>query len=366
MIRPADLLNRRIAELESVVAAQARSLAAGEHYRARLMAELDGCRAERDRIKALITRGREICRFGEPEVDAQLAANIDGVLRALRESDGVHPRAVVTLDKKQVADLEFAIEDLRHDRDALAVLHAEDEAEIDQLRAEAAGLRKLVDYWADKAGELAAENVRLADLHAGAVAELATHICPDSLRPPVADAATDAPTDDGDVVLYVASRASVPDRPAMWRDLRDGHGWRISSSWIDEAGEGETADFGELWTRIEGEVRQSDGLILYAHADDFPLKGALVEAGIAIGMGKPVAVVLSGPSILEPRSLRPLGSWAKHPMCRLCESLDAARAWIRESVSPGGTGIYGEHLADPPPPRPGLRSAYAGIEGGGI
>jgi hypothetical protein len=131
-----------------------------------------------------------------------------------------------------------------------------------------------------------------------------------------------------DPVLYVASRASVPDRPAMWRDLRDGRGWRIVASWIDEAGEGETADLGELWARIEGEIRSCDGLILYAEPGDFPLKGALVEVGIAIGAGKPVAVVLSDPSILEPRSLRPLGSWAKHPLCRLRDSLDDARARI--------------------------------------
>lgn len=129
-------------------------------------------------------------------------------------------------------------------------------------------------------------------------------------------------------VLYVASRASVPERPAMWRALRDGQGWRINASWIDEAGEGETVDLGELWARIEGEIRACDGLILYAEPGDFPLKGALVEAGIAIGMGRPVAVVLSDPSILEPRSFRPLGSWAKHPLCRLCATVANAKAWI--------------------------------------
>jgi hypothetical protein len=131
-----------------------------------------------------------------------------------------------------------------------------------------------------------------------------------------------------DPALYVASRASVAERPAMWRSLRDEQGWRIVSSWIDEAGEGETDDLCELWTRIDAEIRACAGLILYAEPGDFPLKGALVEAGIALGMGKPVAVVLSDPSVLHPRSFRPLGSWAKHPRCRLCSSLDDARAWI--------------------------------------
>lgn len=135
-----------------------------------------------------------------------------------------------------------------------------------------------------------------------------------------------------DPVLYVASRASVPERPSMWRALRDDRGWQIVASWIDEAGEGETTDLGELWSRIEGEIRRCDGLILYAEPEDFPLKGALVEVGIAIGADKPVAVVLSDPAILEPMSLRPLGSWAKHPLCRSCESLDDAREWIAKIV----------------------------------
>lgn len=85
-----------------------------------------------------------------------------------------------------------------------------------------------------------------------------------------------------DPLLYVASRASLPERPAMWRAMRDA-GWRIVSSWIDEAGEGETASFADLWHRIEDEVRRSDGLILYAERDDFPLKGALIEVGHGAG-----------------------------------------------------------------------------------
>ena len=73
-------------------------------------------------------------------------------------------------------------------------------------------------------------------------------------------------------VFYVASRASIPERPAMWRALRE-KGLVISSTWIDEAGEGETADFSELWARIEDEISMSDGLIMYVQEGDFPLKG---------------------------------------------------------------------------------------------
>src|SRR5690606_5090911 len=65
-----------------------------------------------------------------------------------------------------------------------------------------------------------------------------------------------APAPEGGVVrygVYVASRASAPERPAMWRKLRD-HGHPIISTWIDEAGEGESHDLGDLWGRILREV----------------------------------------------------------------------------------------------------------------
>ena len=61
-------------------------------------------------------------------------------------------------------------------------------------------------------------------------------------------------------LLYVASRASIPERPLMWRHMREG-GWSINSSWIDEAGPWETKDLSELWCRIEREVHAADGLI---------------------------------------------------------------------------------------------------------
>lgn len=130
--------------------------------------------------------------------------------------------------------------------------------------------------------------------------------------------------------IYVASRASSPERPAMWRALRDA-GWHITSSWIDEAGEGQTASFTELWGRIEREIRGSLGLIVYAEPEDFPLKGAYLEAGIAIGAGLPVAVVMPNKVELEARSDRPMGSWIRHPGVTICRSLEEARSFIEAS-----------------------------------
>lgn len=112
--------------------------------------------------------------------------------------------------------------------------------------------------------------------------------------------------------IYVASRASIPERGAMWRQLR-AEGVPITSSWIDEDGEGDTASFVDLWDRIHKEIAAAAALVLYAERDDFPLKGALIEAGIALGMGKPVIVCL--PDLGElPRNYRPVGSWIAHPL----------------------------------------------------
>lgn len=132
------------------------------------------------------------------------------------------------------------------------------------------------------------------------------------------------------IPIYVASRASVPERPAMWRRLRS-EGWNITSSWIDEAGEGETASFSELWWRITKEINDSAGVILFANASDFPLKGALVECGIALGMGKRVAVVVD---CMLDRSYRPVGSWVAHPLVTLCQDVDQARAEIESQFHP--------------------------------
>jgi len=114
---------------------------------------------------------------------------------------------------------------------------------------------------------------------------------------------------------YIASRASLPERSARWRRLRDEEGYVLTSSWIDEAGEGETADFGELWVRIAAEVARSERLVIYAEPGDFPLKGAFVEIGMALMTGIPIYVVLPGVK-LEDRSCRPIGSWIKHPLVR--------------------------------------------------
>jgi hypothetical protein len=116
---------------------------------------------------------------------------------------------------------------------------------------------------------------------------------------------------NGGLMIYVSSRASIPERSAMWRKFRDA-GVPINSTWIDEAGAGETDDFSELWSRIEKEVCQADILIFYAEPEDFPLKGALVEVGMALGAKKRVILCMPGVKV-EGLTSRPIGSWIEHP-----------------------------------------------------
>lgn len=127
--------------------------------------------------------------------------------------------------------------------------------------------------------------------------------------------------------IYVASRASLPARPAMWRGYRD-RGFPIISSWIDEAGEGETASLGDLWRRIDREIDAASVLVLYAEREDFPLKGAYIEVGMALARDIPVLCAFPG-VLLDPRSARPVGSWLHHPSCQIFITLDAAMsaAW---------------------------------------
>lgn len=86
--------------------------------------------------------------------------------------------------------------------------------------------------------------------------------------------------------IYTASKTAHAHK---WRELRDA-GWPVISTWIDEAGVGETASFEDLWTRCIGEAASADAVLLYREPGEV-LKGAFIEAGAALASGKPVHVV---------------------------------------------------------------------------
>ena len=101
--------------------------------------------------------------------------------------------------------------------------------------------------------------------------------------------------------IYIASKTKHADR---WRFMRDKVGEPIISTWIDEAGEGESADLHDLWDRCITEASNCALLIVYREKDDV-LKGAWVELGCALTNNVPVfAVGLEEYTIAKYRGIR--------------------------------------------------------------
>jgi hypothetical protein len=88
--------------------------------------------------------------------------------------------------------------------------------------------------------------------------------------------------------LFVYTASKTRHAPT-WRGLRAA-GVPVISTWSDEAGPGETADFSDLWSRCIREASTAAALIVYAEDGDV-LKGGFVEVGAALGCGVPVFAV---------------------------------------------------------------------------
>lgn len=86
--------------------------------------------------------------------------------------------------------------------------------------------------------------------------------------------------------IYMASKTA---HAWLWRRLR-ADGFPIISTWIDEAGKGETACFTDLWRRCVDEAASADAVIVYRQPDEV-LKGAFVEVGAALAVGTPVYAI---------------------------------------------------------------------------
>lgn len=122
------------------------------------------------------------------------------------------------------------------------------------------------------------------------------------------------------MVFYVASRASLPERVEMWREFR--RRWPVNSTWIDHTAES-GVPMADLWKRIAGEIRECTALLLFLSVHDLPLKGSLVEVGMALACGKPVRVVC--PDVQCRQDLLPImGSWMDHPLVGWAKSFEQA------------------------------------------
>jgi hypothetical protein len=99
--------------------------------------------------------------------------------------------------------------------------------------------------------------------------------------------------------IYTASKTKHAEK---WRGMR-ASGYRVISTWIDEADEVGVIDFADLWTRCLAEASISDVTLVYMEPGEV-LKGALAELGAALASGRKVFAV--GP-------VEASGTWFNHP-----------------------------------------------------
>lgn len=81
-----------------------------------------------------------------------------------------------------------------------------------------------------------------------------------------------------------------------------------------------------FWQHDYEDVAKCDVVLVFANLDEDVLRGALVEAGMGIAMGKTVIVVGSNPGY---------GTWQFHPQVKRVATLDAARSLLRLMATPG-------------------------------
>jgi hypothetical protein len=112
----------------------------------------------------------------------------------------------------------------------------------------------------------------------------------------------------------------------LWEDdtSHTGHPIEITSTWIWQnniiQAEAITTSegFRRIWENDDMEVRNSHCLVLYAHKRD-RLRGALIEAGIAIAHKRPVILVGDSPDF---------GTWQHHPLVVREPSFETAKSRI--------------------------------------
>lgn len=122
--------------------------------------------------------------------------------------------------------------------------------------------------------------------------------------------------------VYIASKLKYAERFKQlrihWAQSIDLHARWFDQAAIELEGEVDPTDFHIFWLVDEEDVRNSDAVIVYAEEND-KLRGALVEAGIAIALGKLVIVVGDSPDF---------GTWQHHPTVTRAGSLEHAKTMI--------------------------------------
>ena len=106
--------------------------------------------------------------------------------------------------------------------------------------------------------------------------------------------------------LYTASKI---ERAPIWQRMRQEWGDKIefTSRWLDMCdleGTATEKDFRRFWLIDKADIARSDYLMLWGEGDEH-LRGALVEAGMAIAYGTPVLTIGKHADY---------GSWQFHPL----------------------------------------------------
>jgi hypothetical protein len=88
------------------------------------------------------------------------------------------------------------------------------------------------------------------------------------------------------IKIYTASKTI---HAPKWRELRV-LGFPIISTWIDEAGKGETQSFTDLWMRCINEASQANITLCYREPNE-TLKGAFIEVGASLASNRSVFAI---------------------------------------------------------------------------
>lgn len=124
------------------------------------------------------------------------------------------------------------------------------------------------------------------------------------------------------IKIYIASKLGYAERFRKMRIQWKMDGIDLHARWFDQAvieqsGPVAPEDFHVFWLVDEEDVKDSQAVIIYGEDKDI-LRGALVEAGIAIAMGKLVIVVGDFN----------YGTWQYHPMVTKAGSFEHAKTMI--------------------------------------
>lgn len=140
--------------------------------------------------------------------------------------------------------------------------------------------------------------------------------------------------------IYFASKTKHAQR---WIALR-GAGVPVISTWIDEAGVGETSDWQDLWDRCLREASTAAALVMYVEPGETH-KGSLAEVGAALRAGVPMFWV--GPEVGTIRRARgvTICETIEDAIDRASTAVEVAEAAARaeDLDHEAGGGAHSEH-----------------------